>query len=145
MIEYRTGDVLAVPERPVIIAHIVNDVGAFGAGVALAIRGTFPVAAARFREWHLGLIPDAPPYQLGEVLVVDLDGIRVAHMVAQRGLRSRQHPRPIRYDHLETCLQTVADVARHDTMGVTVAMPRIGCGHSQPLPDCNLKSSLAFA
>ena len=54
-------------------------------------------------------------------------GIRVANMVAQHGLPSRTNPRPLNLTALEACLQSVASVARGDTM-VTVVMPRIGAG-----------------
>lgn len=133
MIEHRVGDVLTVPERPVIIAHVVNDIGRFGRGVAAAIRHHLPQAARAFDDWAAGRLDgDAPVYWLGQVLFVSLPGgITVAHMVAQHRVRSASNPHPIRYDHLETCLRTVADVARRDTMvgeATTVAIPKIGSG-----------------
>jgi hypothetical protein len=37
MIHYAIGDATAPTTRPVIVAHVVNDVGAFGRGFALAV------------------------------------------------------------------------------------------------------------
>jgi hypothetical protein len=128
VIEHRTGDLFTVTERPVLIAHVVNDVRAFGAGFARSMATAWPQARIHFRQWTFGERPGAPRYGLGHVFFDSLfDGITIAHMCAQAGLRSRSNPRPLSYPHLETCLRTVADVARGDTMdGVTIAMPRIG-------------------
>lgn len=128
MIEVRVGDVLTAPERPLIIAHVLSNTGAYGAGFARDVARTWPHVRARFVAWHRGRLPvGAPPFRLGEVDYVPAGGgVKVANMVAQRGLRSASNRHPVDYNALTVCLHSVADVARRDT--ATVVMPRIGCG-----------------
>lgn len=129
MIYYRIGDVTRPAGRPVIVAHVCNDVGRFGgrASVATAIAARWPHVRGRFLSWSRAT-PAAD--RLGQVVFVEAEpGIRVANMVAQRGLPDRSNRRPLNLTALETCLQSVALVARDDTIGfMAVAMPRIGTG-----------------
>ena len=55
MIHYVTGDATDPPHRQAIIAHIVNDCGAWGAGFVLALPGGAPDRwdAARSRRVRL--------------------------------------------------------------------------------------------
>ncbi len=50
----------------------------------------------------------------------------VASMVGQRGIKTGSAGPPIRYDAVERCLVSLADQAQR--LGVSVQMPRIGCG-----------------
>jgi O-acetyl-ADP-ribose deacetylase (regulator of RNase III) len=102
-----------------IIAHVCNDQGAFGAGVALALRQKYPhVARDYFSLRH---------YQLGTVQYVSAGpGLVVANMIAQHGLRSARNPVPLQYDHLRACLISLNAMASR--LGYTVHMPRIGSG-----------------
>lgn len=126
MIEYRVGDVTAPEERPVILAHVANDVGRFGRGVAASIAARWPAVRGEFLWWSQKT-PAAD--RLGQVLVLDAEpGIRVANMVAQRGLPSASNRRPLDLTALEICLQSVALVARGDTIGLVVVMPKVGNG-----------------
>lgn len=129
-VAYRTGDVTRPVEHPVILAHVSNDVGRFGgrASVATAIAARWPHVRGQFLSWSRAT-PAAD--RLGQVVFVEAEpGIQVANMVAQRGLPGRSNPSPLHLDALETCLRSVALVARDDTMGVTaVVMPRLGTGY----------------
>jgi O-acetyl-ADP-ribose deacetylase (regulator of RNase III) len=127
VIEYRVGDVTATAERPVILVHVCNDVGRFGRGVAAAIAARWPAVRGEFLWWSRAT-PAAD--RLGQVLFVDAEpGVLVANMVAQRGLPSASNRRPLDLATLDICLQSVALVARGDTMGPVVVMPKIGTGH----------------
>ena len=117
MIEYVKGDATQPIAKPAIIAHICNDVGAFGAGFVLAVSKRWSRPEKVYRT--------AKTLTLGHVQFVDVgNGITVANMIAQRGLSG---PKPwVRYDALETCLKLVfAEAARTKA---SVHMPRIGCG-----------------
>lgn len=50
----------------------------------------------------------------------------VANIVGQHGMRRGSNGAPVRYEAIDTALGTVADRAHE--LGVSVHMPRIGCG-----------------
>lgn len=117
MIEYVKGDATRPIARPAIIAHVSNDIGAWGAGFVLAISARWKRPEKVYRA--------AESLCLGDVQFIKCEpDISVANMVAQHGLSG---PRPwIRYNALETCLRTVFDEAKKSN--ASVHMPRIGCG-----------------
>lgn len=127
MIEYRTGNVLDCPERPVTFTHIVNDVGYFGRGFSGDLARRFPWAERSFRAWSEGGM--GPPYALGEILYHQVyeEGVTVLHLCAQHGVGRGQ--RRVDYQALDRCLQKVValDSIWRDQLG-TLAMPRIGTG-----------------
>lgn len=120
MITYLIGDATYPQgEGQKIIAHIVNDIGAWGAGFVLALdqRWTWP------RQAYL----TEPNLVLGQVQFVNVaKDIVVANMIAQRGVRSRDNEVPVRYDALREALERVRSTARF--MGASIHMPRIGSG-----------------
>ena len=103
-----------------IVAHVCNDVGAWGAGFVLAVSKRWPQAEAAYRGWHkFG--------KLGEIqMVVVGSDIFVANMMAQRGFGWSDGKPPICYDALRSCLKHLAITARRGN--ATIHMPRIGCG-----------------
>ncbi len=117
---YRAGDAtLPNQNRPTIIAHVVNDVGAWGKGFVIALGQRYPWARSRYKkDWRL--------FRLGMVQWVgDLkDGVSIANMFAQRGVTGPR--RRIRYGALRRCLTAVFHFAR--CSGAVVHMPRVGCG-----------------
>jgi O-acetyl-ADP-ribose deacetylase (regulator of RNase III) len=125
VIHYVTGDASMPRLRPALIAHVCNDLGAWGAGFSGALSKRWPVAEVAYRSRRrLGL--DA--YQLGHVQFVTLRlDLHVANMIAQRGIRrAGDAGPPIRYAALHTTLQIAADHAH--AFDQSVHMPRIGCG-----------------
>lgn len=55
------------------------------------------------------------------------DGIEIANMVGQHGVRQQRYsPPPIRYEALASCLSAVGSHAVEHL--ASVHMPRIGCG-----------------
>ena len=117
MIEYVNGDATRPIAKPAFIAHVCNDVGAWGAGFVVALSARWKQPEKVYRS--------TPSRGLGEVqfAVCERD-IMVANMVAQYGLSG---PRPwVRYDALDTCLRIVFDKAKQ--LGASVHAPRIGCG-----------------
>lgn len=122
---YRKGDATS-PEDPsgdrMIIAHVCNDMGGFGAGFALAVARKWPQVAKDYRQLHRehGL-------QLGLVQMVRVhQRIVVANMVAQHGYKRSPDGVPLDYDALRKCLEGVVKAAiRNDC---SIHMPRIGAG-----------------
>lgn len=142
-INYVVGDATEPQAKgPKFIAHVVNDVGAWGAGFTQSISKKWPEAERSYRDWHADKdCTDqwgAERFQLGAVrytIVGDgmlvrpkgaIEGITVVHMVAQQGLRRKDYRRPLRYDALGACLILLGRAAASG--GYTVHMPRIGCG-----------------
>lgn len=122
MLRYEIGDVTKV-EPPVMIAHVCNDIGLFGAGVARAIANRWPAARERYRQVHQG-----HGLALGAVLFVEVEedpSLMVANMIAQRGVRGPNNPVPLDYEALKSCLEQVRYAVKSR---YSVAMPRIGCG-----------------
>jgi O-acetyl-ADP-ribose deacetylase (regulator of RNase III) len=127
-VQYVTGDATQpVTAGPVIIAHVCNDVGRWGAGFVLAISKRWKEPEAQYRRWNRGDLSDTPPFALGEVLFVPVaDGVKVANIIGQHGVRWQGDVPPIRYEAVDAALKTVGDEALHT--GASVHMPRIGCG-----------------
>jgi len=108
-----------------IIAHICNDIGAWGRGFVLALSKLSPAPERGFREWYQGR--ERNDFALGAVQFVSVSpDIEVANMIGQHGIRNSQGVPPIRYDAVETALKTVGGKAQ--TENATVHLPRIGCG-----------------
>jgi len=125
-LRYVQGDA-TFPEGdgPKIIAHICNDVGAWGRGFVLALSRRWPEPAREFKEWYQSR--EAGDFKLGAVQFVQVGTeLWVANMVAQHGLKPVRGTPPIRYEPLEKCLQQVAMKARE--LEASIHMPRIGCG-----------------
>lgn len=125
MIEYKIGDAT----RPVgdgrkVIAHVVNDRGAWGAGFVLALSGRWPAAESYYRRWARRDYRHHSTFKLGAIQLVPVaTNIYVANLLAQHGIGG---PCPLRYDALRTCLMTLAEECQK--LGASVHMPRIGCG-----------------
>lgn len=104
--------------KNVLIPHVVNDVGAFGAGFVLPLGKKYPAAKDAYLTWGdraKACEGDDPrgvsPFSQGntEALCVaekteTSPAIFVAHMCAQ----TLGGPRPLNYSHLVTCMQEVA-------------------------------------
>ena len=120
-IQYVTGDATApTGNGNRIIAHVCNDIGAWGAGFVLAISKRWPHPKALYLKSKSTLA-------LGMVQLVQVErGIWVANMVAQRGIRTEAGVPPIRYDALLQCLKELGLYAHQ--LQASVHMPRIGCG-----------------
>ncbi len=107
------------------IAHICNDVGAWGKGFVLAISRRWKKPASEFKAWYAG--SGDCPFELGQVQFVAVgDDLWVANMIGQHGLGARAGVIPLRYDALRDSLVKVAQFSAEH--GASVHMPRIGCG-----------------
>lgn len=125
-ITYLTGDA-TYPQTnsPAIIAHICNDVGAWGSGFVLSISSRWKKPEFEYRRWYRS----GEHFKLGEVQLVSVGAdIYVMNMLAQHGLIGRANPKPIRYNALRQCLTRLAEQA--EKLSASVHMPRIGCGRA---------------
>ena len=110
-----------------IIAHICNDIGAWGRGFVLSLSRAHPAAETAYRSWYQENPEWHEPFERGSVQFVKtrLD-VQVANMIAQAGIFPVGGKPPIRYKSLIACLVQVCDMALFKK--ASVHMPRIGCG-----------------
>lgn len=130
MIEYREADLFdVIPEfaRGVVVAHVCNNIGAWGAGFTRGLSQRFPETERAFRVWsdprRLGQGPvrvhtTSGRYALGAVQLVRLsDAVSVVNMVAQVGIGVG--PR-LDYAALGTCLSYLAVAGPVQDAGVVL-------------------------
>jgi O-acetyl-ADP-ribose deacetylase (regulator of RNase III) len=116
--------------EPVVIAHVCNNLGMWGAGFAKTFKQRYPKAFTEFSQWFttekkkgsslLGMS------QL--VTLVENNGasLYACNMVAQAGLYSKSNQHPLQYDSLQHCLTALERFCKHSN--ATVYMPKIGSG-----------------
>jgi O-acetyl-ADP-ribose deacetylase (regulator of RNase III) len=108
-------------DGPKVIPHLVNDIGAWGAGFVLAVSRRWPAPEAAYRSWSR-----QADFGLGMVQPVNVGGaIWVMNMVGQHGVGCGPNGSPpIRYDALQICLRKVARFASEK--GASVHCPKFG-------------------
>lgn len=126
-INYIKGDATAPQgEGNKIIAHICNDIGAWGAGFVLAVSNKWGYPEHHYRARQ--------KYPLGHVDVLSVDADEdgknvtyVANMIAQHNIGpDADGVPPIRYVAL---CDALFELNKHaQALGATIHMPRIGCG-----------------
>lgn len=117
MIEYIKGDATS-PVCDGVLVHVCNDVGAWGAGFVLSLSARYPETKDLYKSHdgslYLGM---CIPQRLSE-------NLRVVHMIAQSGLKSKNNPHPLSMEHLKECLTKVSK--RYPDS--VIHMPKIGSG-----------------
>lgn len=128
MISYVIGDATyPVGDGPKMIAHVVNNLGKWGAGFTGALSRRWPDLERQYKSWLAGANEIAIPRLFGELLLVQVDtDIWVANLLAQSGVRGRGNPQPIRYSALGEALWNLSTRTKRNWC--SVHMPRIGCG-----------------
>ncbi len=127
-IEYLTGDATQpVGEGSKIIAHVSNDIGAWGKGFVVPLAKRYPQA----KRAYLQAFADGASLPLGALQIVEVaPQIAVANMIGQHKIVTRftrpDEVPPIRYEALQQCLAQLAAIAQQRQ--ASVHMPRIGCG-----------------
>lgn len=120
-ITYVTGDAADPEERPVLILHIVNNKGGWGAGFTASLSARWPKAESSYRTtWY------RTNFGRCVFAVVDRD-VFVGHLFAQNGYKSRLNPHPLNLTALGTALERVAEFMQV-CLDMEIVMPRIGCG-----------------
>lgn len=130
MITYLVGDATQPQdEGNKIIAHICNNIGAFGKGFVLSVSKRWPAVKIMYQGWYSGArrVDQDPTFGLGQIQIVKVkDDIWVANMIAQEGIYAKNGIPPIRYTAVRECLVTLAEKAKE--MKASIHLPRIGCG-----------------
>lgn len=125
MIHYLKADA-TVPqaEGNIVIAHICNDIGAWGKGFVLALSKRWKYPEKQYKQWY----KEGEDFALGEVQFVSVEEkIWVANLIGQHNIyRDENGDPPIRYEAVKKGLQIIADFAYE--INAKVQMPRIGCG-----------------
>lgn len=94
----------------IVLPHVCNDRGAWGAGFVVPLGRTFPSAKQNYLAWHGNCLTKSGmnitgEFGLGETQFVNVDDkIFVANMVAQ----TLGGARPLFYNHLCRCMDSVA-------------------------------------
>lgn len=118
MIEYRTGDIFAMPDLQA-LGHGVNCKGKMGSGIAVLFRN-------KFKEMHKDYVKlcDEDKLQLGEVFPYydETENITIFNMASQYFPGA-----DARLDALLTSVREVEQYCRHHGIDV-VGLPQIGCG-----------------
>jgi O-acetyl-ADP-ribose deacetylase (regulator of RNase III) len=152
VITYVNGDAtVPIGDGNKVIAHIVNDVGAWGAGFVLAVTRRWPDPERKYRDWFAERKKN--DFGLGAVQFVKIhckpEMLFVANMCGQSGLRGARLGPPIRYDALAKCLQTLGERALK--IQASIHMPRIGCGLAgatwdrvEPIIEAHLREHSVF-
>jgi O-acetyl-ADP-ribose deacetylase (regulator of RNase III) len=122
-IQYLIGDATQpTGDGNKIIAHVCNDVGAWGNGFVLAVSKRW--IRPRTEYLHCGY---KHLLKLGMVQLVKVEKtIWVVNMIAQRDTVPLEGLPPIRYEALAECLKQLSFHALQ--LRATIHMPRIGCG-----------------
>lgn len=126
-IHYLIGDAtIPVGEGKKIIAHVCNDIGAWGKGFVLPVSKKWPLAKTEY----LAAFNTDPKPLLGDVQIVAVEPeLWVINMIGQHKIttrHSKEEVPPVRYEAILTGLHKVAAFAEKEQ--ATVHMPRIGCG-----------------
>lgn len=122
MIHYVKGDATD-PKTPgtKILAHVCNDLGLWGKGFVMSVSARYPQCKDDYLSWPYG-------YNQGEVIFTKIsEEFYIAHMIAQRGIKSYVNPIPLLYTSLKRCLLRVANFAK-GMKKPSIHMPYIGCG-----------------
>ena len=125
MIHYLKADA-TVPqaEGNIVIAHICNDIGAWGKGFVLALSKRWKYPEKQYKQWY----KEGENFALGEVQFVSVEEkIWVANLIGQHNIYNDENDNPtIRYEAVKKGLRIIADFAYE--INAKVQMPRIGCG-----------------
>jgi len=113
----------------VIIPHVCNDIGAWGAGFVLALSRKWDKPEADYKAFcKFG--PKLNRALLGQTIFSKAEqGIIVANMVAQKGVRSSNpDKKPIRYSALVDCMRQVAEALSMfgSSVPVRIHCPKFG-------------------
>lgn len=107
-----------------VLVHVCNDVGGWGAGFVLALSRRWKSPEREYRAWAKA---SDGSFVLGAVQFVEVEPeMWVANLIGQHGTRHTEEGPPVRYDAIRKGLGTVAEFATRN--GASVHMPRIGAG-----------------
>lgn len=134
MINYVEGDLFKVikdfqPDLSwtgnVVLPHVCNDRGGFGSGFVLPLSRHFPIVKTEYLKWadtkgYDVAFSKNPLFQLGNTQIVEIPEhqIFVANMIAQ----TLGGQRPLFYNHLVRCMETVAEFTKEKNAVIVAPM-----------------------
>ena len=100
-LKYIKGDATdPIGTGPIFIPHVCNDIGAFGAGFAMALAIKWDHVKQAYLDkgdWALGT----------NIYVKATKDITICHMISQHKLVNKDNPHPLRYVALISCMKGV--------------------------------------
>lgn len=114
----------------VIIPHVCNNVGVFGAGFSGELDRRFPEVAINFNIGGKIKLGNTQFITVTEN-PVSKNKLIIANMVAQNGTISQKNKRPLHYPSLVKCMTTVGDLAQSFVKSdkkVKINAPKFGSG-----------------
>jgi hypothetical protein len=106
---YKKGDLFKnLPDSPVMIAHVCNNVDSWGAGFVLAINKYSMLPKQKYHEYMANMKKCNNSPTIGSTNFVRLDdGNMIANMIAQNSHIQRGEQHPLRYFALMECMRQV--------------------------------------
>jgi hypothetical protein len=114
-IEELPGERVKIKNETILIPHIVNNKGGWGAGFVIPLGNYFPKAKEDYNKW-------SP--KLGWVLPSVINNVHVLHMCAQ----TLGGKRPLYYNALSTCMDKVCRYANTLKKKPIILCPAFGSG-----------------
>lgn len=113
-----------------IVAHVCNNLGAWGAGFVLALSKRWKRPEAEYLRWAKEHGREEFQEMLGAMQLVPVDhDIWVANIIGQQGLGPKGKEPPIRYEALAHGFRNIAKFALdHPEKNISVHGPRMGAG-----------------
>lgn len=124
VITYKIGDMFREVDfdSPTIklIPHCCNDIDGYGLGFAGAVSRHFPLAKERYHQWFRMKvdIESGKPFRLGQFQTVKVhshdpySAAYILNMIGQKGTKSPDNPKPVKYGHLFECVKQVGQLLR---------------------------------
>ena len=127
MISYQKGDLFQdIPTNTnVIIPHVVNEDGVWGAGFVLAISKKWKDPELEYRKASKKVLPDKIPLGLIQMVKVE-DNVHVCNMWAQTLRDTIPGEIPLKYYFLRKCLKKLNKEALR--LNAEIRAPKFGAG-----------------
>ncbi len=131
-IKYVKGNLFDVVNHSsnVIIPHVCNNVGKWGAGFVLALSKQWPKELRQNSPEYMYTInwkcQQIPLPLCSAQYVRTSDDTVVVNMIAQNGIRHRKNPTPIDYSALEKCMDSIR--MRYGNRNYEIHAPKFGSG-----------------
>lgn len=117
------GDATLPMSTHVVIVHVCNNIGGWGAGFVLPLAARYPIARESYRKMHrdyetvLGAV---------QFVKVEEDEVYVANLIGQDDIHYKENVPPVRYEAIREGLRKVREFCKEK--GLQVQMPKIGSG-----------------
>jgi hypothetical protein len=125
-LRYVKGDLFQnIPaDSPVVIPHVCNDIGAWGAGFVVPLGEKYPCAKKQYLSWYKdsknNINTETCPFALGKTQFVYCgENVFVANMICQHGVGGK---RPLDYRSLVKCMLNPG------FMNCSIVCPKFGSG-----------------